>query len=139
MKSTKYKICELLGVELEEEFKIKGFERDIFRINKYGEFQTVIRESSCSAEEDIVLLCRLINDPDLIVRKPKFTKQDIEDAKYIKRILKADSINRVTFGNTLVATKDDTVSIVINPDLFPNICYGQKYDIEKIIRSESKE
>ena len=88
MKSTKYKICELLGVELEEEFKIKGFERDVFRINKYGEFQTVIRESSCSAEEDIVLLCRLINDPNLIVRKPKFTKQDIEDAKYIKRILK---------------------------------------------------
>ena len=38
MKSIKWKICELLGVELEEEFKIKGFERDVFRINKYGEF-----------------------------------------------------------------------------------------------------
>ena len=66
--------------------------------------------------------------------KPRFTQQDAEDAKYIKRILKVDSVRRNIYGNGLVAMKsDNSGSVVINSEMLPSIQPGQLYTLDEII------
>ena len=66
--------------------------------------------------------------------KPRFTQQDVEDAKYIKRILKVDLVSRNQYGNGLVAKRDNgSVSVVVNSEMFPSIRSGQSYTLDEII------
>ena len=66
--------------------------------------------------------------------KPRFTEQEVEDAKYIKRILKVDSVRRNIYGNGLVAMKsNNSVSVVINSEMFPSIHSGELYTLDEII------
>ena len=64
----------------------------------------------------------------------RFTEQDVEDAKYIKRILKVDLVSRNQYGNGLVAKRDNgSVSVVVNSEMFPSIRPGQSYTLDEII------
>ena len=66
--------------------------------------------------------------------KPRFTGQEVEDAKYIRRILKADFVQRNIYGNGLIAMRsDNTVSVVINSEMFPSIPSGELYTLDEII------
>lgn len=70
----------------------------------------------------------------ILDEKPRFTQQDVEDAKYIKRILKADLVSRNQYGNGLVAKMDNgSVSVVVNSEMFPSIIPGQSYTLDEII------
>ena len=62
----KPRICEVLGVEPEEKFEIRGNTLGRFRINK------------------VECLNNLINHPENIARKPRWTEQEVERAKAIK-------------------------------------------------------
>ena len=62
----KPRICEVLGVEPEEKFEIRGNTLGQFRINK------------------VECLNNLINHPENIARKPRWTEQEVERAKAIK-------------------------------------------------------
>ena len=65
---------------------------------------------------------------------PRFTEQEVEDAKYIKRILKVDLVRRNQYGNGLVAKRDNgSVSVVVNSEMFPSIRSGQSYTLDEII------
>ena len=69
-----------------------------------------------------------------LIDKPRFTQQEVEDAKYIKRILKADLVSRNQYGNGLVAKRDNgSVSVVVNSEMFPSIRPGQEYTLDEII------
>lgn len=64
----------------------------------------------------------------------RFTQQEVEDAKYTKRILKVDSVRRNIYGNGLVAMKsDNSVSVVINSEMFQSIHSGEEYTLDEII------
>lgn len=66
--------------------------------------------------------------------KPRFTEQEVEDARAVKRLLKVDSVNRAVYGNGLVATKNDwSVSIVLNGNCFPSIRPGETVTLDEII------
>ena len=66
--------------------------------------------------------------------KPRFTEQEVEDAKYIKRILKVDLVSRNQYGNGPVAKRDNgSVSVVVNSEMFPSIRSGQSYTLDEII------
>ena len=80
--------------------------------------------------------CRFSGGPYLwdLSDKPRFTEQEVEDAKYIKRILKVDSVRRNIYGNGLVAMKsDNSVSVVINSEMLPSIHSGEEYTLDEII------
>ena len=62
----KPRICEVLGVEPEEKFEIRGNTLGRFRINK------------------VECLNNLINHPENIARKPRWTEHEVERAKAIK-------------------------------------------------------
>ena len=70
----------------------------------------------------------------ILDEKPRFTGQEVEDAKYIRRILKADFVQRNIYGNGLIAMRsDNTVSVVINSEMFPSIPSGELYTLDEII------
>ena len=126
----KPRICEILGIEPGESFYIQGFDGVLFWIMDDGTFTTQPNNAPGSASA----LLRTLDHPDRIIRKPRFTPQEVEDAKYIKRILKVDSVRRNIYGNGLVAMKsDNSVSVVINSEMFPSIHSGQSYTLDEII------
>ncbi|MDC0822715.1 hypothetical protein, partial [Flavonifractor plautii] len=65
----KPRICEVLGVEPEEKFEIRGNTLGRFRINKYGTFQIEI-SNDCWGFSTVECLNNLINHPENIARKP---------------------------------------------------------------------
>ena len=79
----KPRICEVLGVEPEEKFEIRGNTLGRFRINKYGTFQIEI-SNDCWGFSTVECLNTLINHPENIARKPRWTEQEVERAKAIK-------------------------------------------------------
>ena len=79
----KPRICEVLGVEPEEKFEIRGNTLGRFRINKYGTFQLEI-SNDCWGFSTVECLNKLINHPENIARKPRWTEQEVERAKAIK-------------------------------------------------------
>ena len=128
----KPRICEVLGVEPEEKFDAGPY-KDAY-VDLYGIIRTNI-----GSLMDSDRVCELINHPDRIIRKPRWTEQEVEDAKYIKRILKVDSVRRNIYGNGLIAMKsDNTVSIVVNSEMLPSIHPGQSVTLDEIIGGETK-
>ena len=84
----KPRICEVLGVEPEEEFTYDFGEnqanRGTLKIGadgkRYYKFGTD-PWNPCYNEEDLLVI---INHPDRIIRKPRFTEQEVERAKAVK-------------------------------------------------------
>lgn len=130
----KPRICEVLGVEVNEEFTYTFGENQVnrgtFKIGEDGAryYKTGTGQwNLCYNEEDLLTF---INRPDYIIRKPRFTQQDIEDAKMIRAVLgKNGFIKR--YDNSDLAFN----LVHINKNLFPSIKEGQEYSLDEIIRS----
>ena len=90
-------------------------------------------EQTCDIYQRGICSREWVHEWDL-EEKPRFTEQDVEDAKYIKRILKVDLVSRNQYGNGLVAKRDNgSVSVVVNSEMFPSIRLGQSYTLDGII------
>lgn len=78
----KPRICEVLGVEVNQSFQFNDFPFDEVKnylIGTDGEIRNVHGGEVASSE-----LCYIINHPDCIIRKPRWTEQEVERAKAIK-------------------------------------------------------
>lgn len=104
--------------------------------------ETPVRKSTyCRIDEEgkiyntrIETLCYAINHPDRIIRKPRWTEQEVEDARAVKRLLEVDSVSRAAYGNGLFAVKNDwSVSIVLSRDCFPSLRPGETVTLDEII------
>lgn len=126
----KPRICEVLGVEPEEKFEIRGNTLGRFRINKYGTFQIEI-SNDCWGFSTMECLNNLINHPENIARKPRWTEQEVERAKAIRLLYpEADSLNECdpyikVFNNKFVIATLDTA-------LFPSLCPGESVKLDEI-------
>ena len=72
----KPRICEVLGVEVGERFKVRG------SICAYVDENGIVRWD----DNDImnpVHICDLINDKSRIIRKPRFTEEEVAAAKML--------------------------------------------------------
>ena len=87
----KPRICEILGVEPGESFYIRGLEGTEFWIMDDGTFST--RPSNVPGSTKALLLT--LDHPDRIIRKPRFTEQEAEDAKAIKRMFGDDNFTHI--------------------------------------------
>ena len=131
----KPRICEVLGVEPEEKFKIRGNMLGRFRINKYGTFQIEI-SNNCWGFSTVECLNNLINHPENIIRKPRWTEQEVERAKAIKVLL--PEINAIKYDGAwtqCLEIVDGTYfqREVITRHLFPSVEKGQVYTFDEII------
>lgn len=122
-KQKKPRICEVLGVEVEERFSVGQYE---YWFDQCGDMWC-----KAGTEEKMAcggVLCNIINHPDRIIRKPRFTGQEVEDAKTIRRILRDDGIlTRSIHG---IPTYGCTY---LKKEAFPSIRPGQSYTLDEII------
>lgn len=136
-KQDKPRICEVLGVEVGERFTIN--KKDVAEYYVVSPNGTVVQESPVRG---IVIssidLAWIINQPECIVRRKRFTEQEIEDAKAIKRlILYALSVERgkdrflhvKRYGDYGVLSSVD----LQDGNLFPSILPRESYTLDEII------
>ena len=128
---SKPRICEVLGVEPEESFEIRGNTVGRFRINKYGTFQIGI-SNNCWGTSTVECLNKLINHPGNIIRKPRWTEQEVERAKAIKMLYsEAESIEMYGFGIRVFNRK--LVIATLDPSLFPSLRSNEIITLDEII------
>ena len=75
----KPRICEVLGVEIGQNFKLKGADMG-FYVDRDG----IVKREEDDASIGLPEICLMINHPDRIIRKPRFTEKEVERAKAIK-------------------------------------------------------
>ena len=75
----KPRICEVLGVEVEERFSVGQYEYWFDQCGNMWCKAGTEEKMACGG-----VLCNIINHPDRIIRKPCFTQQEVERAKAIK-------------------------------------------------------
>lgn len=126
--SKKPRLAEVLGVEVGQHFNISGCDGEYY-INSYGEicYKNVAGYWST--------LAQAINRPDLIKRHPRWTEQEIEDAKavlkiiagavYIERLRATSRLCILDAGNSTIA--------FVNSELFPSVNNGEKVTLDDII------
>ena len=134
----KPRICEVLGVEVNEEFTYdfgaNQVNRGTFKIGADGKryYKTGDLWSPCYNEDDLAVI---INHSDRIIRKPRFTQQEVESAKIISVLFpEATHIERLRGSKVLGITgaKDGWIAD-IESSLFPEIKSGQSVTLDEII------
>ena len=131
----KPRIAQVLGVEVGEEFTYdfgaNQVNRGTFKIGADGKryYKTGDLWSSCYNEDDLAVI---INHPDRIIRKPRWTEQEVEDAKTVRRVFGRDGVIRRTpnLGERSTLVFDH---LYINEDLVPSIKPGQSVTLDEII------
>lgn len=125
----KPRICEVLGVEPEEKFDAGPY-KDAY-VDLFGIIRTNI-----GSVMDADRVCDLINHPDHIICKPRWTQQEVERAKAIKVLF--PEINAIKYDGAwtqCLEIVDGTYfqREVITRHLFPSVEKGQVYTFDEII------
>lgn len=126
----KPRICEVLGFDVGEQFYIADSYCNPYRITPEG----LIEDKDGDVQDCIAL--DLINYPDRIIRRPRFTQQEVERAKAIKVLL--PEINAIKCDGALtqfLEIVDGTYfqREVITRYLFPSVEKGHVYTLDEII------
>lgn len=124
----KPRICEILGVVPGEEFFIKGFYSGhvTFRIMDDGTFSTRPSNISGSSLE----LLRTLDHPDRIIRKPRWTEQEVERAKNLLEVVGPAELRKVA---DMVTMKVDGKIIYLRKDAFPSLKNEMAVTLDEII------
>ena len=134
----KPRICEILGVEPGESFYIRGLEGTEFWIMDDGTFST--RPSNVPGSTKALLLT--LDHPERIIRKPRFTEQEVEDAKAIKRMFGDDNFTHIHkdedgLCEMMDGPGDDPnvgwCAIGMEEGMFPSIRPGETVTLDEII------
>lgn len=122
----KPRICEVLGVEVGEHFKIKGYKGE-YHINGCG----VLKWGGQTSDDAIY---EAINHPDRIIRKPRWTEQEVEDAKDILRLLEdAHSIKKYAGDIMWICNSHNVTMVNANAGMFPSLRPGESVTLDEII------
>ena len=128
----KPRICEVLGVEPEERFSIGQYK---YWIDQNGDMwyeAGVEGKMACGG-----VLCNAINHPDRIIRKPRFTEQEVKRAKAIQVMWPDAKEVRVRNGaqgeiEYRVCTGCAVLGVLYG-DVFPTMERMKEYTLDEII------
>ena len=135
----KPRICEVLGVEVDEEFTYDFRENQVnrgtFKIGADGNRYYKAGAdpwNPCYNEEDLLVI---INHPDRIIRKPRFTEQEVEILKHMASAgivsIKRKSIAQISWDAGTMGGV-----MIVPPRFLPSIQPGQSYTLDEIIGGE---
>ena len=121
----KPRICEVLGVEVGEWWEYGGLEYSVTGKGIIIDHNNTVHFTG---------LTGAINNPDRIIRKTRFTEQDVEDAKSVKRVFGRDgTVKRLNKAITDPYSNLTFDHMYINESMFPCIFEGQEYTLDEII------
>ena len=125
----KPRICGVLGVEVEERFYIGDY---VYWFDQNGNMWSeggTEGQMACGG-----ILCTAINHPDRIIRKPRFTQQDVHDALDIRRVFGRDgTVRRRAKAEDGPYSTLSFEHICIDQDLLPGVKEDQSYTLSEII------
>lgn len=132
----KPRICEVLGVEVGEHFKIKGYKGE-YHINGCG----VLKWGGQTSDDAIY---EAINHPDRIIRKPRWTQQEVEDAKNIKRMfcsgtfpnfthIQKDELGRPAMVDCPMRDNNGWFFVGLEKGMFPSLRPDETVTLDEII------
>lgn len=145
-KQDKPRICAVLGVDVGERFEFVnscGYKYTNVAVDRSGHisYEQLGYQKELSGNN----VCYLINHPECIVRRKRFTPHEIEDAKAIRRVVKCmNTIRRLAGGELWLETKDSDMHISMsfgfpgNDSAFPSIAPGESYTLDEIIGEGSE-
>lgn len=123
----KPRICEVLGVEPKEKFDAGSY-KDAY-VDLYGTIRTNI-----GTLMDADQVCNIINHPDRIIRKPRWTEQDVKGAKAIRYVFGRDgTIKRHSKAVTAPYSTLTFDHLYINENLFQSLRPGESVKLDEII------
>jgi hypothetical protein len=105
------RICEVLGVEKGERFDAGPY-KDAY-IDSFGTIRT-----NMGTLMDADRVCELINHPDRIIRKPRWTEQEVEIVKNLLEVVGPAELRKVA---DMVTMKVDGKIIYLRKDAFPSL------------------
>lgn len=126
----KPRLAKILGVEVGERFDIYNHDYNPYFVDEDGYLH------DCENDKLYNILCEIINNPDLIKRQPRWTEQEIQDAKAIRRLMSEYTHikrEKPDWGENLLLESEDVESYALSPELFPSIRVGETVDILDII------
>ena len=129
----KPRICEVLGVEVNEVFLYKDA-NSMYRINDEGKREYFFCEKwERTAAED--RLIEIINHPEHIIRKPRFTQQEVEKAKNLLEVVGPIELRKAA---DIVTMKVDGKIIYLRKDAFPSLKNEMTITLDEIIGNEAQ-
>ena len=136
-KQKKPRICEVLGVEVDEEFTYdfgaNPVNRGTLKIGADGKryYKTGDLWRLCYNEDNLAVI---INHPERIIRKPRWTEQEVERAKAIKVLWpEADTLDYWDAGISISIEGADGYIAELDAVRFPSLCPGQSIKLDEII------
>ena len=140
-KVDKPRICEVLGVEVGEPFSIDGYPTDygMVQVCEDGKIRRVISSAEFPFAQDGEVghkigsnaLYYLLNHPDRIIRKPRWTEQEVKRAKAIKLLF--PNAKTATNCVTFTGISDGILTWQLPPSLFEFTQANQSYTLDEII------
>ena len=134
----KPRICDVLGVDVGERFVYKdpNKEETTLYVEENGMVVFIFKDGQKLQDIGMdYVLVQAINHPDRIIRKPRFTQQEVESAKIISVLFpEATHIERLRGSKVLGITgAEDGWIADIESSLFPEIKSGQSVTLDEII------
>lgn len=135
----KPRICEVLGVEVDEEWTVSGNDIAIYRVSGGVALEYAMPKYNGSGygqwlPAGMPCLVDFINHPDRIIRKPRFTQQEVEFARLFNAACKNVVWIQRNDEKTLVWVVEYSNEEYRLPfRLFPSIQPGQSYTLDEII------
>ena len=139
----KPRICEVLGVEVDEEWTVSGNDIAIYRVSGGVALEYAMPKYNGDGygkwlPAGMPCLVDFINHPDRIIRKPRFTQQEVElfraiqvlypKAEYVERIKDSGVSGAIGLSNNTCGWITD-----IDKDLFPALRPGESVKLDEII------
>ena len=137
----KPRICEVLGVEVDEEWTVSGNDIAIYRVSGGVALEYAMPKYNGDGygkwlPAGMPCLVDFINHPDRIIRKPRWTEQEVERAKAIKEIFpNAYKLARNLSAITIYRVEDDIPFYLatIQAERFHSLRPGKTVTLDEII------
>ena len=133
----KPRIAQVLGVEVDEEWTVSGNDIAIYRVSGGVALEYAMPKYNGDGYGEWIpagmpCLVDFINHPNRIIRKPRWTQQEVERAKAIKVLYpEADSLDECDPQVKVLNTK--FVIATLDTALFPSLRPGETVTLNEII------
>lgn len=139
----KPRICKVLGVEVGEVFTIKGYPNREYRyailhtdrkLHNYLEEPCRTTGTWIGNKIGANTLYWLIDHPESILRKPRFTQEEVADAKKIGELIwDAEVLTKYANGVVWVLDQNEKEIVRVKNGLFPSLRPGQSVRLEDVL------